>query len=175
MFYLVTRTDKQYIDWMGDMPTFGQFERLCSENGLVARKVNHSHWQIIGGLRLVNVYPLTKRGTTYYVQGMSRGLKGTTKQAVEAAKKPPRQEKRHSRNSWKKNKKVRDILWHKQEGLCKWCRHYVLQREATLDHIVSLSHGGGNGLDNLCMACGHCNAKRGNKCTEDDLKKGATP
>ncbi|WP_145211980.1 HNH endonuclease [Gimesia alba] len=65
---------------------------------------------------------------------------------------------------------MRQLLWNKQKGLCKWCGFYVPENEATLDHIVALSHGGGNGSDNLCMACEPCNLKRGNKCTAEELR-----
>lgn len=152
--------------------TFEHFSRLCQGKNLTAVKVTDIHWQIKGGLRIVNVYPVTKKGPRYYIQGMSSGVTGSPLKAIEAAKKPPMQNKKHERNNWKVNKRIRERLWKLQKGLCKWCDEYVPESESTLDHIISLSHGGGNGADNLCMACVECNRKRGNSCTAEELSKG---
>lgn len=103
------------------------------------------------------------------MQGMSGGVKGSPQKAIQAAFKPPKQNKQHERNKSKVNKRIRDRLWHSQKGLCNWCGERVSKDEATLDHIVALSRGGGNGLDNLCMACEECNSKRGNNCTTEEL------
>ncbi|QDT41037.1 hypothetical protein Pan241w_10960 [Gimesia alba] len=84
--------------------SFEHFARLCQGAKLQAVEVTEAHWQIRGGLRIVNVYPVTKRGSSYYIQGMSSGVKGTPLEAIKAATKPPRQEKRHERNSQEKNK-----------------------------------------------------------------------
>ena len=152
--------------------SFEHFARLCQGQQLEAVRVNGTHWQIKGGLRIVNVYPFSRKGASYYIQGMSKGVKGSPAKAIQAAKKPPRQEKRHDRNKSKINRRVRDRLWRSQQGNCKWCGEPVPKEEATLDHIVALSRGGGNGTDNLCMACKDCNNRRGNNCTAEELLKG---
>lgn len=150
--------------------TFEHFSRLCQGQKLEAVRLNSNHWQIKGGLRIVNVYPFSRSGASFYIQGMSKGRKGGPTKAIQAAKKLPHQEKRHERLNHKVVKSIRERLWHSQKGLCRWCGHYVLENEATLDHIVALSKGGGNGMDNLCMSCDYCNGKRGNNCTAEELK-----
>jgi hypothetical protein len=50
-------------------------------------------------------------------------------------------------------------------NLCEYCHtseewQYVM---FTIDHIIPVSKGGTNNLDNLCLACFHCNRKKSNK------------
>jgi 5-methylcytosine-specific restriction endonuclease McrA len=47
-------------------------------------------------------------------------------------------------------------------NLCEYCHtseewQYVM---FTIDHIIPVSKGGTNNLDNLCLACFHCNRKK---------------
>lgn len=37
----------------------------------------------------------------------------------------------------------------------------------TIDHIVPISRGGANSLDNIAMACVHCNSSKGNKTLDE--------
>lgn len=151
--------------------SFINFKTLCEKQGLSAVELSRTHWQIKGGLRIVNVYPFSRKGASFYIQGMSGGVKGSPHKAIEAATRPPSQNKQHERNKPKINRRVRDRLWQNQNGLCKWCENHIPKDRATLDHIVALSRGGGNGIDNLCMACEECNQKRSNNCTAEELSK----
>lgn len=47
--------------------------------------------------------------------------------------------------------------------LCFVCRKHVSRRDATLEHIVPRSRGGGDGFGNLAISHGPCNWARGNK------------
>lgn len=44
---------------------------------------------------------------------------------------------------------------------CAYCTKDC-EELSTIDHIVPLSKGGGNTLDNLVMACYRCNQQKGN-------------
>jgi len=44
---------------------------------------------------------------------------------------------------------------------CAFCSAPLFFEEATLDHIVPQSLGGGNGIHNLVIACAPCNSRRG--------------
>ncbi|MBP0011316.1 MULTISPECIES: HNH endonuclease signature motif containing protein [unclassified Roseofilum] len=49
------------------------------------------------------------------------------------------------------------------KGLCEYCHaseqwQYV---QFTIDHVVPLAEGGSNGLNNLALACFHCNRRKG--------------
>lgn len=53
-----------------------------------------------------------------------------------------------------------DVLLTKQNDLCYYCDRALPWDHATLDHVVPLSRGGGNGLDNLVASCQWCNGMR---------------
>lgn len=55
---------------------------------------------------------------------------------------------------------VREML-RVQAGLCFYC-HVEMDRP-TLDHIQPITKGGHHSLDNVVMACGDCNRRKGNK------------
>lgn len=48
-----------------------------------------------------------------------------------------------------------------QHGLCAYCGGSL--EAYHVDHIVPLSRGGGNGADNICLACPTCNMSKGNR------------
>lgn len=46
---------------------------------------------------------------------------------------------------------------------CHWCkRRFNSELRATHDHVVPLSKGGANTLENSCCACAKCNSRKGN-------------
>jgi hypothetical protein len=58
--------------------------------------------------------------------------------------------------------------------LCEYCHtseqwQYV---RFTADHIIPLSRGGADVFDNLCLACFHCNRRKGNHITGRDIFSG---
>lgn len=52
------------------------------------------------------------------------------------------------------------LLAGKTSFVCCYCRHDFLAAQATLEHIVPLSHGGSWHYDNLALACLPCNLRR---------------
>lgn len=57
-------------------------------------------------------------------------------------------------------------LYAAQEGRCAYCGVEVGE-SYHVDHIVPLSRGGGNGPDNLAIACPPCNLSKHNKLLEE--------
>ncbi len=65
------------------------------------------------------------------------------------------------------NRRTRTLL--RRDGdRCRWCgiRLVVAAPQAawnrlTLDHVIPVSKGGTNALNNLALACGRCNRRRG--------------
>lgn len=49
-----------------------------------------------------------------------------------------------------------------QHGLCAYCG-IALNGKYHVDHVVPLSQDGGNGPDNICLACAPCNLSKGNR------------
>ena len=60
--------------------------------------------------------------------------------------------------------------------LCEYCHtseqwQYIL---FTIDHVIPLAQGGMNTLDNLALACFHCNRRKGTRQTALDPETGET-
>lgn len=45
-------------------------------------------------------------------------------------------------------------------GICPMCEK---ENPLSIDHIIPISKGGSNGLDNLQVLCNSCNSGKGNK------------
>jgi hypothetical protein len=46
---------------------------------------------------------------------------------------------------------------------CQYCLKTIPYSQATRDHLVPRSKGGGNGADNIVLSCKKCNTKKSNK------------
>ena len=61
-------------------------------------------------------------------------------------------------------RKYRERLYREQSGLCFWCAGDM--DEPTIDHVIPISKGGGNGYANVVLSCFECNQARG--CSQDE-------
>ena len=52
---------------------------------------------------------------------------------------------------------LKQIILDKTNGLCAYCGTELTLESLTIDHIIPISHGGENDLDNLVPACLSCN------------------
>jgi 5-methylcytosine-specific restriction endonuclease McrA len=59
------------------------------------------------------------------------------------------------------------VMLQKHRGLCHLCKQTVSlgdegsPRYATIDHVIPLSRGGKDHIDNLALACRECNERKG--------------
>lgn len=51
-------------------------------------------------------------------------------------------------------------------GRCWYCSKHVHKDEATLDHVIPLTRGGGYERSNLVFSCQPCNEEKGDKSLE---------
>lgn len=63
---------------------------------------------------------------------------------------------------------------HRAQGLCEYCHapeqwQYV---DFTVDHVLPLSKGGNDSLNNLALACFHCNRRKSNRLVATDPQTG---
>lgn len=70
---------------------------------------------------------------------------------------------------------LREQVRKRAEYLCEYCHtserwQYV---RFTLDHVVPLGEGGNDALENLALACFHCNRRKSNKQAATDPQSGA--
>ncbi|MGK7928654.1 MAG: HNH endonuclease [Spirulina sp.] len=69
---------------------------------------------------------------------------------------------------------IKDRVRQRAKELCEYCHaseqwQYV---RFTVDHVIPLSRSGSNRLDNLALACFHCNRKKYNNITGIDIQSG---
>lgn len=55
------------------------------------------------------------------------------------------------------------LLYKRDNGRCQYCNKSIKKLEATLDHVIPKSRGGGNSWTNLVISCYSCNNSKGNK------------
>jgi 5-methylcytosine-specific restriction endonuclease McrA len=54
---------------------------------------------------------------------------------------------------------------------CRWCNRETTPTYRHIDHIIPLSKGGSDSVDNLCVACPDCNMAKSSKLPEDFLRE----
>jgi hypothetical protein len=73
------------------------------------------------------------------------------------------------------NEATQEQVRQRANYLCEYCHaseqwQYV---RFTVDHVIPLSKGGLNSIDNLALACFHCNRKKSDKIAAFDEESGA--
>lgn len=71
-------------------------------------------------------------------------------------------------------KDIQTQVRQRANGLCEYCHasekwQYV---EFTIEHVIPLNKNGGETVDNLALACFHCNRKKSDKIIAIDLESG---
>ena len=65
----------------------------------------------------------------------------------------------------------RYLIYNRTEGHCGICGKFIPLEEYTIDHIIPLSKGGTNDLDNLQACCGFCNKAKDDSMGEDFFRR----
>lgn len=149
-----------------------EIESAVTGAGLTWRTCSATHWQVLGGIALVNVHR-GKSGFTVYVQGMGKGRKADSpKDVVESALRfnAITKSTKRKRCGGAKRRKWKQAISRGKFPSCHWCKMtFVEIQQATIDHVIPLSRGGSNGDDNLVLACEPCNSRRKNNVTEKEI------
>jgi len=136
------------------------------------KQCNSKHWQVRGGIAMVNVYR-RKDGFSIHTAGMGKGRKvSTPSEVVDAATTFRPAQKTAVRICYRrmKNRKWDRIVNRGGKPRCHWCQSlFQCRADATADHVVPVSKGGSNGDDNIVLACGKCNTKRKNNVTAEEI------
>lgn len=61
----------------------------------------------------------------------------------------------------------RENVFARDRGLCQYCGERVGRRNATYDHVLPRSHGGGTDWYNIVLACVSCNQFKGDRTPEE--------
>jgi len=75
-----------------------------------------------------------------------------------------------SRESWKR---VKALVRKRDHATCHYCGRYAPGGEA--DHVIPLSRGGTDALDNLAWACATCNRSKGSKTLQEYMSQEYIP
>ena len=57
----------------------------------------------------------------------------------------------------------RENVYARDQGKCQYCRRRVSRAEATYDHVIPRSQGGGTNWENIVIACVPCNQHKGGR------------
>lgn len=61
--------------------------------------------------------------------------------------------------------------WRSKERVnCEWCGGELFIEDVQVDHIIAISRGGAQELDNLCISCQRCNGRKWAKGVHDFVK-----
>ena len=68
------------------------------------------------------------------------------------------------------NEAIRNQVRQRANYLCEYCHASEKWQYArfTVDHVIPLDRAGSNSLDNLALACFHCNRRKSNKISAID-------
>lgn len=135
--------------------SFDEFANVVLAAGLEPHCCSASHWQIRGGNYQVNFYSHTKKGSTFYVNGMSKGKPGKLAEAIHVARNGFRDEKRTDRCHTGRTRNAKKRMLEK-DPFCHYCRRPLEWESSRIDHKIPLAAGGSNGSDNLVLACENC-------------------
>jgi 5-methylcytosine-specific restriction endonuclease McrA len=61
----------------------------------------------------------------------------------------------------------------KQEGFCYYCGELLyasFDKEVHVDHMIPLSRGGSNSIENIVLSCATCNLEKNTKTSDEYLK-----
>jgi len=69
---------------------------------------------------------------------------------------------------------IQQLVRQRSNYLCEYCHSSEIWQYVrfSVDHIIPLSLGGSNEIDNLCLACFHCNRRKSNIVFAVDPKSG---
>jgi len=61
------------------------------------------------------------------------------------------------------DRSLRDQVWQRADACCEYCQMPQALAEPTheIDHVIAEKHHGSTTLDNLALACFHCNNHKG--------------
>ena len=139
-------------------------ESAAKKHGVKYVDKGKGHVQFKGDSLIVNYYPNSKRKTAY-IAGMKGSLAGVSAdKAAQMAFRIPVQN--GIKDVRKKNYKGAKNLLLAKDPYCYWCKTELTKETATLDHVIPLSRGGINNMNNYVLACSPCNQKRGNNMPE---------
>lgn len=61
----------------------------------------------------------------------------------------------------------KDNVFLRDRGRCQYCSCELSRRQATYDHVFPRSRGGRSRWENIVLACGPCNQRKGNSTPEE--------
>lgn len=147
--------------------TYSQFAEKIIAAGYTPRDCQMLHWQIIGGPRLVNVWPHTQNGFCFQVEGMSVTRNSSIDRAIEAADGIYQLGTPNGRPTERYRKRIKKRLFGAKPQ-CHYCGKQLADLSVSvLEHNIPLCKGGTSERSNLVLACIPCDRAKGDKMPND--------
>lgn len=151
--------------------------KAAAVHGLQVVEKGIGHFQIVGGVLLVNYYPESRQRTAY-IQGMAASHKHVTPEAavllsVQPNGLPGRGTRR--RRGGAKYRKKREKLYLTIKNCYRCGLPMLTFADTSLEHKVPLSQGGLDNINNMTLSHPKCNHEAGNKMPRGIQGKGISP
>lgn len=138
-------------------------ESMCLERGVEYKDKGNGHIQLKGPL-LVNYYPTSKKKSAYVAGTKKAASRVSPKQALDMCFEAPKAQGIVCKRPGNTRDKRKRLI--KRVKKCHWCKRPLTLDTSTLEHIIPLSRGGLNTMNNLTLACLGCNQERGSDMPE---------
>jgi len=135
------------------------------EDGFATIEMMHNGGK--GGIFCEKFPHLASDGRLLHICPAKKGL--NPKECLEYKKEEKRLERYEARKKQKTYKRasippdVRIQVFRRDKFKCRYCGASNNNIKCQIDHIIPVSKGGTNEIDNLCLACRDCNLKKYNK------------
>lgn len=64
-------------------------------------------------------------------------------------------------------RELTSFIYHRDHRRCRYCERVLRRNEATVDHYLARTHGGGDEGENLRLSCLPCNHEKADMLPED--------
>lgn len=82
--------------------------------------------------------------------------------------------RRKKKKRRKYGKDIRKMLYKKADGRCVLCGREILLKDISIDHVIPLSMGGADSVENLQCTCAECNRFKANILPSDFTERIST-
>lgn len=148
---------------------FGELRAV--REGALSRLLAQAHrllepWSTVGRLELRSLRPNVRRAVL--LQAAEAGKLSVVAAGRRSVVLAPAPDSSGRAQQMSANRRRMLLLAARDGERCVWCARHLTycSHDATVDHVLCRSRGGGDGLENLLLACAACNHRRSDRPAE---------